>query len=314
MKSKKMIPSKHFQLELVAEGVYAAVQKPEGCGLSNSGVIDLGSRTVVFDTFLTPHAAEDLLFAAEELTNHPVNIVVNSHYHSDHTWGNQVFSSNAEIISTNTTRRLINTAGMSEYKWFKENSPQLEALYGSGETVGNDSYQKYLMVYQQCVLKALTSLTIRLPNLTFTGRMKLFGSNHSVELRAYSGGHTASDTVLYIPQERIIFMSDLLSVGSHPYLVDGDPQELVRILSEIKTMQPRVLIPGHGPPGDLHDLDLMIRYVGDLEKIAQRLYEKGDPEEKISKIPIPKSYDRWEYPDLFYKNLRFFYLRLQRLP
>src|SRR5690348_17354447 len=84
--------SKHFRLEPLLDGVYAAIGI-EGTGSgSNAGIIDLGDRTLVFDTFLTPQAADDLRTAAERLSGRPVAFVINSHWHSDHIHGNQAFS------------------------------------------------------------------------------------------------------------------------------------------------------------------------------------------------------------------------------
>ena len=83
--------SDHFALEEIAEGVYAAVGISGSASHSNAGIVDLGDRTLVFDTFVTPRAAEDLRVAAEHLTGRAVTCVINSHSHADHCCGNQVF-------------------------------------------------------------------------------------------------------------------------------------------------------------------------------------------------------------------------------
>jgi cyclase len=84
----------------LADGVYAAIHIDGGAAIGNAGIVDLGDRTLIYDTFLTPQAAEDLRIAAEALTGRPIDAVLNSHWHNDHIWGNQVFSANTEIIST----------------------------------------------------------------------------------------------------------------------------------------------------------------------------------------------------------------------
>jgi cyclase len=71
--------SQYFQIEQVADGVHAAIVTPGTGAWGNAGIIDLGGRTVVFDTFATPRAAADLRAAAEELTGQPVTLVINSH-------------------------------------------------------------------------------------------------------------------------------------------------------------------------------------------------------------------------------------------
>ena len=71
-----MPSSMHFELKEVAEGVYAAIGIPGGAAFSNAGIVDLGDQTMVFDTFQTPHAAQDLKDAAEALTGRTVSYVV----------------------------------------------------------------------------------------------------------------------------------------------------------------------------------------------------------------------------------------------
>jgi len=92
--------SKHFKLEKLADGVYATIHKIGGHAICNAGIIDLGGKTVIFDTFLSPTAAKELLKIVKELKLSPIAYVVNSHYHNDHIRGNQVFGDNVIIIST----------------------------------------------------------------------------------------------------------------------------------------------------------------------------------------------------------------------
>jgi cyclase len=94
--------SKHFNLEKVSEGIFAAIAKDGGGSVGNAGFVDLGGKTLVFDTFNTQQAAEDLRKIAENITNQPVSWVINSHYHGDHIRGNQVFK-DCNIVSTYTT-------------------------------------------------------------------------------------------------------------------------------------------------------------------------------------------------------------------
>jgi cyclase len=103
--------SKHFLLNHVAEGVFAAISVPGSGSVGNAAIIDLGDSTLVVDTFTTIQAAEDLQAAAMYLTGNSVSYVINTHWHSDHTSGNQVFTPKAQIISTCTTREIMATFG-----------------------------------------------------------------------------------------------------------------------------------------------------------------------------------------------------------
>src|SRR3989454_9967813 len=79
-----------FQLVKVADGVYAAIAKPGGLASGNAGFVVGDQGVLVFDTFFTPEAIEELVGEIQVLTKAPIKFAVNSHYHLDHTGGNQV--------------------------------------------------------------------------------------------------------------------------------------------------------------------------------------------------------------------------------
>ena len=61
--------SKHYKLEKLADGIYAAIHNNEGgYAICNAGIIDLGDKTIVIDPFISPAAARDLKQHAEYLT------------------------------------------------------------------------------------------------------------------------------------------------------------------------------------------------------------------------------------------------------
>ena len=106
------ITSPHFSIHTLTEGVHAAIATNGGAAIANAGIIDLGEQTVIFDTFMTLKAALDLSRAAEALTGRKAETIINSHYHNDHTWGNQIFSPHAKIITSSQTEALLETEGM----------------------------------------------------------------------------------------------------------------------------------------------------------------------------------------------------------
>jgi glyoxylase-like metal-dependent hydrolase (beta-lactamase superfamily II) len=79
-----------FQLIQVAEGIYAAIASAGGVASGNAGFIIGDDGVLVFDTFLTPAAIEELIGEIQARTKLPIKYAVNSHYHLDHTGGNQV--------------------------------------------------------------------------------------------------------------------------------------------------------------------------------------------------------------------------------
>src|SRR5881397_409977 len=81
-----------FQLVKVADGVYAAIAKSGGLASGNAGFVIGSDGVLIFDTFFTPAAIEELIGEIQTLTKLPIKYAVNSHYHLDHTGGNQVLA------------------------------------------------------------------------------------------------------------------------------------------------------------------------------------------------------------------------------
>ena len=304
--------SKHFTIEPLVEGVYAAIHKEGGWAVGNAGIVDLGDRTLVFDTFLTPRAATDLRKAAEELTGRPVSLVVNSHYHI---WGNQAFDPETDILSTIETRKLILSEGMEEVAWHKQNSSarweELRAQYADEADEEKRREVSTWITYYQAMIESFPELSVRLPNLAFSEKYVVHGKERDVELIPHQNGHTGSDTVLFMPSEGIVFMSDLLFVGCHPYLADGDPGKLVTILKEIEAMKARVFLPGHGPVGGQEDLGQMIDYVHKCKQAVQKFIDTGGEEDDILQLVVPDPFSSWESPDFFYINARLFFQKVK---
>lgn len=305
--------SKHFQLEQFADGVYAAINARDGWAICNAGIIDLGDRTLIYDAFMTPAAASDLRIAAETLTGRPVHAVINSHYHNDHIWGNQAFSAETDIISDDRTHELIVTEGAKEIHGFREMSQtRLQALEAQMAEERNESRLENLrlsIAYFQGINATLPILEIRLPNLTFSGSMIFEGSKRSARLLTFQGGHCASDAILYLPEDGIVFMEDLLFSGFHPYLEESDPGKIPLILAQIRSWGANTFIPGHGDVGGASLLDWMETYIDCLNSLASGVVKRGGSEVELEKITIPAEYKHLLFPHCFMSTLKFLYKR-----
>lgn len=303
--------SAHFQLHQLADGVFAAIHAEDGLAQSNAGIVDLGDRVLIFDTFISPQAASDLRSAVADLLSRPITAVINSHYHNDHIWGNQAFPSDVPIIATRTTRELIITLGAEEHQGFQAHSPErlsaLEAQLDQEQDEARSRLTAYSIAYYRAILGALSQLEIRWPNLTFTDQMDFYGPKRVAHLICYGGGHTGSDSILYLPKERIIFMADLLFVGTHIYLPDGDPDELRRTLTRVMQLPAATLVPGHGRVGNPNDVERMIGYMDCLDALVKNAIQQDVGGEAVTHIPMPDEYREWIFPAFFPANLQFLY-------
>jgi glyoxylase-like metal-dependent hydrolase (beta-lactamase superfamily II) len=303
--------SKHFQIERLADGVYAAVASAQGYAICNAGIIDIGDRTILFDTFISPEAARDLLKVTEQLTSHKITHVVNSHGHNDHIRGNQVFGSDVDIISTVLTREAIARNEPEEIKSERETIPK-EIIDAQSKLDAEKNPERRrelasLVVYLQAMSKSHSELKTRLPNITFEHKLTIHGTKRTVELLPLAG-HTASDVILYLPEEKIAFMGDLLFVNCHPYLASGSPEQWKQSLTEAEALRVQTVIPGHGPVGRSADLSVMSQYIQSLESIVVNMIKSGKPVEQVSLEPVPSPFDTWLSPDNFFvTNLEFLY-------
>lgn len=316
MKTTPDFASKHFSLHELSEGIFAAVATDGGAAICNAGLVDLGGQILVYDTFLTPQAAQDLRDSAVKYFRRTPQLIVYSHFHNDHIWGGQVFADTAQIISSARTRDLITTEGMLEFKWHAANASQkLESLRVQYQKTDDAEQREQIalwMGYYGGLVEALPHLKVCLPTLTFSGQLEIHGSKLSARLITFEGGHTGSDTVLYIPQAGILFLSDLLFVGCHPYLGDGDPHLLLKALHEISRLEAQVFVPGHGGLGTRADMQLEIAYIEDCLATAQRLVEKGTiNEDQIHALAIPEKYQGWQQSQFYHSNIQYLCGRLR---
>ncbi len=308
--------SQHYSLDRALEGVYAVIAKAGGAAVGNAGLVDLGDSTLVIDTMLTPSAAEDLRADAERLTGRVPRWVFNTHYHNDHIWGNQAFLSDADIISTVETRALIETAGHEEYTDYRsitdERLNQMLAERAAAKANGEPPAALELMIgYFSGLARDLPRLQVTVPSITFEKRIVLHGSRRRVELIEFMGGHTGSDSIVYLPDDGIVFMSDLLFIGFHPYGADGSPSQLLNILRSITDGSAGVptsarFVPGHGPIGSVEDVFQLIDYIEQSQQLARQLVAEGKTSPSdIAATPIPADYVNWTLPRFFYANLQF---------
>lgn len=305
--------SKHFHLEPLTDGVYAALAKTGGGAVANAGIVDLGDRALIFDTFVTPQAARDLVAAAQKITGHPLAYAVNSHWHSDHVIGNQAMPADTVIISTHLTRTLIAEripkAIIDRQQDVPHQLSDLEARFQTKLDTQERQAVGGAIDFFRMVLEDLPTMEIRLPTLTFERKLSLHGPARQVELITFGGGHTVSDTILYLPDDQIAFVADLLFNEQHPWIGDGNPTEWLRILDEIDALDPEidVVVPGHGAIATPAAFGLMRRYIPALRNLVAGVIVNGGTADDVLQQPIPAAFVGWGGADRFAGNIRFLY-------
>jgi glyoxylase-like metal-dependent hydrolase (beta-lactamase superfamily II) len=299
MLTQQLPTSEHFELHQLSHGVYAAIAIPGGAAYSNAGIIDLGERTLLFDTFDNPKAAVDLKAVAEQLTGRPASHVVISHSHPDHWLGNQVFAEHAAIITTHEARaQMLSFA--EEIRAVQMNLAELQDTLQQDrarlEVEPDERMRASLrmaIARGQHNLDALPNLELHFPDQTFTGRLVFHGTRRTAELITQGKGHTASDCYLLLLADKVAFIGDLGFFACQPFMPYADLPAWLALLDGMTQWDVETFVPGHGPLGTKADLVLQKQYMRSLDELIGRVIAAGGSVDDALEKPLPAPFDAW---------------------
>ncbi len=308
--------SPHYSLHELAEGVYAAIHNDSaGYAICNAGIIDLGDRTIVIDPFISPLAAADLKRHAEELTGNEVQLVINLHYHNDHTRGNQAFKPAAMIVGTAAARSHIQDGFderiESEKNWSEDQLKQFEASLKNNPPTQTDQRLMWYG-YHKARLESYPYIKATPPDLIISDTTIIYGTKRMLQIIPTAAAHTEGELIVYLPDDDILFLSDQLFNERHPYMADGDPQQWRSNLLAFQTLNPRTIVPGHGPLGDKKILQDQIDYIDRIYEMISQSIEKGMSLDEVTGIEIPKEYKHYWLDVFFPMNLEFIWQQLSK--
>jgi glyoxylase-like metal-dependent hydrolase (beta-lactamase superfamily II) len=279
-----------FTFNKIREGVYHAVGTGTltvGC---NAAVIVNDDDVLVVDSHISPAAAWALVDEIKTLTPKSVRYVVNTHFHFDHTHGNQVFPPGVEIIGHEFTREMIakgrSKSGRS-YEDFVGGIPaRLDALRAQ-VAAATDPAERRRLSDRLAILenhKAATDAVVPTPpSVTLSQSMVLYRGGREIRLLFLGRGHTAGDVVVHLPHERVVITGDLLTAGVS-YLGDGYLVEWPETLERLKSLDFDVVLPGHGQAfTDRARIDHFESYLRDFWAQAQKLHASGASAEDASR-------------------------------
>jgi glyoxylase-like metal-dependent hydrolase (beta-lactamase superfamily II) len=290
-----------FDLVQVADGVYAAIGRPEAPMAigANAAVIVNADDVLIVDTHYTPSAARALLAQVRTLTDKPVQYVVNTHWHNDHTQGNEayfnVFPGGVEFISHHATREDIERRAIP---WVKEQLATLPEQLARGEELlakGEDENGQPLseearqqrraqLDRQRRYLEELKQMQITLPTLTFESSLVLHKPDRTILILFFFRGHTRGDVVVFLPRERVLVAGDLIT-SQLPFPRDSYPAEWVKTLGGVAELKFDQIIPGHGPvQKDRKQLELITEVFASLVEQVRDAVWQGLSLEETRKV------------------------------
>ncbi|MFX0033489.1 MAG: MBL fold metallo-hydrolase [Candidatus Hodarchaeota archaeon] len=252
------IPFDSIYLEIykLSEGIYASIWNQKLGPSSNAGFFDLGNITIVFDTMMDPFSTRDMISAAKSITGKDPFLLINSHAHMDHVFGNRLFPNSMPILSSNGTLSRFQKELIEQFDNLRNNAPTQyknteELLQNEKDSNKIIELKNDLITYKEV---QDPNFKLRSPDLILHDRMTIYGTNRSVQIINVGNAHSNEDIIAYFPDEKICFMGDLLFTNLDPAWANGingtpwavDPQNFRDVMKTYYEKELDVYVPGHG--------------------------------------------------------------------
>ncbi len=213
------------------------------------------------DTQLRPSWARDLIAEIRKVTDKPVRYVINTHWHGDHTLGNQAYAAafgpNVTFVAQTNTREDLIARGapqieLQRTKTLPDSIAALEKQLADGKdakgvafTDATRQQTQTQLTNQKAQFAELMITRITPSTLTYDTSMVIHQGDREIHLLHWGNAHTRGDTVIYLPKERVVITGDLLTNGI-PNVRSGYPVEWIATLDAIDKLAWDNAIPGHG--------------------------------------------------------------------
>jgi cyclase len=285
--------SDFYTLYELGEGCYAAIEIEGKRTGSNAGFVDLGDKVIVFDTFLSIDAARDLLRNVIEVTGKSPDYVINSHEHSDHYVGNQLF--NAPIISTQNTKdafvrfqQTLKEVAELPKNWVEKRVEEIENEKDEANRKSLDNELNFIYNLKDKGVKATP------PTKIIDEPMKIHGDTGSATIHVVKNAHTKSDIYLMIEEQKICFCGDLLFSNCYPWLGSGDPSQLNGFMKTLVDEEIDYFVPGHGQTATKKEVYLQIKYVDEILTLARKYRDREQDISKINSSDLSPEFTGWD--------------------
>ena len=290
-----------YRFEEIADGVYFAAGTGAMTTMSNSMVIVNDDHAMLVDTSVTPAAARKLVAEIKsEVTDKPIRYVFNSHYHFDHAHGNQIFGDDVEIIGHEFVRR-VHLSNPLEHRTSRSFSAvipmQIERLKTQIAEATDATERARLQTdlrVREAHWNALQETRVTPPNVTYSDVMTIVKGGREVQLHFLGRGHTGGDTMVFLPEERIVFTGDFFEgrpgAGVLAYMGDGFVDEWPASLERLKGFDFDVIVPGHGLPfSERTQIDDFQDFLRDLWAQVSKLRADGlSVEDATARVDMSK--------------------------
>lgn len=285
------------RLEKVSERVYCVYGKGGNVGflVGDTGVV------VVDDQYAD--VAPAVLEQIKSVTDKPIRYLINTHYHADHTGGNQTFKPIAEIVAHESVRpRLLDFPRVVQATFpdkIKALQTEIDAIKDPADRY-RDALTRDIGIMQFFLesVQGFDPATAAPPGLTFDSKITIWAGAQPAEVFHLGPGHTDGDSVVWFRTEKVLHTGDLLFNGMVPFIDaagGGSAHGYLRSLDRLLAMLPAdtKIIPGHGPVTDVPGLRHARDFLKDLSTEVDKAIKSGK-----SRTEAARTVTLTAYPDV----------------
>jgi len=249
---------------------------------ANQGFVTCREGTLVIDTGFTRASAAALLRDVRRRSSSKSTIVVNSHDHSDHVFGNSLFEPSSMIIAHANCRARLLELGDERIKGYRR--------------------------FDKPLRSALKGLRISLPQVTYAKETDfMLGRTAFRLIHPEDGAHTLGDTMVLVPDEKVLFAGDVAWVDYHPNLEDANIEGWIRVLEGVSRMDVDCVVPGHGPISDKGFAAPLAKYLRRFDAGFRKLVREQVPRRSITDhLELPGAED-WLLKMILQRNIDLLY-------
>ena len=213
----------------------------------NSGVIVTNDGVIVLDALNTEAVARSQREAIASTIRQPVRVLVSSTFHDNYSKGNIAY---ADVLK-----------------------------------IGHEDYRTDLLALMERQKVSAEEQTARLPQQTFRDRMTLYHGGKEIQILHVGRAHTRGDSVIFVPQDRIVYLSELYFADQFLFIADGYGVDWLRALDAVQALGADIFVPGHGPiPADPREtrqgLARFRQMIVDVRDAVQKEIARGATEDE----------------------------------
>jgi cyclase len=241
----------------VADGVYMLA----GQG-GNIGLVATSDGAFLIDDQFAP-LTDRILAAVAEVTDQPVKFVLNTHWHFDHTGGNENLADAGVMVVAHDNVRQRLAAGQFMEFFGREVAPAPDGA---------------------------------LPVVTFNDSITFHMGEHAIHAFHVANAHTDGDAIIHLAKADVIHAGDVVFYGLYPFIDAGSGGSLDGMIAAVGQMldlagEKTRIIPGHGP---VIDRDQLADYGEMLQTVRSRLVERMEKGQSLTEIQADGITAEWD--------------------